>query len=287
MSRNATRPEIRWSEPSHAGRGAERQLPVHPERGAELDDREEHGEGRQPDLHRERVREPERDRQVARRVVDVAVDPEAQGHERADRSRQQQPATRARDGRGHRDAVAHDQPLGDRDRRRGRHVGPGRLRDESALIRHGELGRPQADDVAEAQDTDTLDALAVDEGAVRGAEVLDRQHAARAARHPGVAARELRVIAQPPVDVGGGTPDQQLTVDREPRARCLPDDDAHSLVRHGRATLRLPVRGHHPSVTRMIVLPGTRGASGPSAAGASGNGRTAPTSTIRLPARSR
>ena len=142
--------------------------------------------------------------------------------------------------------------------------------DEPALIRHGELGRPHAHDIAEAQDTDTLDALAVDVGAVRGAEVLDRQHAARAARHPGVAARELGVLAQPPVDVGGGTPDQQLTVDGEPRARCLPGDHAQSLVRHGRATLRLPVRGHHPSVTRMIVLPGTRGASGPNAEGASG-----------------
>src|SRR4051812_38668430 len=44
---------------------------------------------------------------------------------------------------------------------------------------------------------------------------------------------------------------------------------------------------YQPSVTRMIVLPGTRGASGPNAAGASARGRTATTLEASRPSRSR
>jgi hypothetical protein len=45
--------------------------------------------------------------------------------------------------------------------------------------------------------------------------------------------------------------------------------------------------GYQPSVTRMIVFPDTGGASGPDAAGASANSRTAPTFEVSRPSRSR
>ncbi len=44
---------------------------------------------------------------------------------------------------------------------------------------------------------------------------------------------------------------------------------------------------YQPSVTRMIVFPDTRGASGPNAAGASANGRTAATFEVSRPSRGR
>ena len=67
-----------------------------------------------------------------------------------------------------------------------------------------------------------LEALPVHEGPVRRAQILDRQLALRPAREPRVTARELGVVAEPPVGLGGRAPDEQLTVDREPRVGCHP-----------------------------------------------------------------
>ena len=47
-------------------------------------------------------------------------------------------------------------------------------------------------------------------------------------------ARELGVVAEPPVGLGGGAADEQLAVDREPRVGCHPCRHAQLLVRHRR-----------------------------------------------------
>ena len=80
---------MRCSVAIHDG-ASQRQPPVHPQRREDLDEREQHGDARQPDLHRDRVLEPERDREIARGIVHGAVEPERERDERAHRARRQQ-----------------------------------------------------------------------------------------------------------------------------------------------------------------------------------------------------
>src|SRR3954470_19732306 len=71
-------------------RVAERELPVHPRGRQHLRDRQQRRGAGQPHLHRDGVAEAERDREVAGRVMGVAVDPERDRHERPDGRRRQQ-----------------------------------------------------------------------------------------------------------------------------------------------------------------------------------------------------
>jgi hypothetical protein len=61
--------------PEPVRRGAQRQPAVHPQRRAELDHRQQDRRAGEPHLHRDRVVEAERDRQVARGLVRRGVDP--------------------------------------------------------------------------------------------------------------------------------------------------------------------------------------------------------------------
>ena len=99
---------------------------------------------------------------------------------------------------------------------------------------------PEAQDVAQLERAHALEPLAVHEGPVRRAQVLDGQLALRPAREPRVTARELGVVAEPPVGLGGRAPDQQLAVDaRTACPRVVALDDAQLLAGHWGRTLRL------------------------------------------------
>ena len=83
---------------------------------------------------------------------------------------------------------------------------------------------PDADHVAERSDARLLDALAVDERPVRRAQSSIVSSSRRPRVEPGVAARELGIVAEPPGLLGGGPADEQLVVHCELCPGC------HSLV---------------------------------------------------------